>query len=91
MGQLYKKHDKIMLRETGEVLTVLEDLSDTMEPGIVVKEKKLRFKHADVRPAGRTRQRREAAAAIGITEPEAPPPPPVNRFHFEPAKISPRR
>ena len=64
-----------MLKETGEVLTVLEDLSNNTEPGIVVKEKKLRFNHAEVRPAGRTRQRREAATAIGITEPEAPPPP----------------
>jgi hypothetical protein len=86
MVLLYKKHDKIMLKDTGEVLTVLEDLSDKTEPGIVVKEKSELFKHSEVRPAGRTRQRRDAA--IGITEPEPPVPLPVNRFHFKPIEKS---
>ena len=66
MDELYKKDDKIMLKDTGEVLTVLEDLSDRMEPGIVVQEKIGRLLlHCEVLPAGRTRQRRDAA--IGIT------------------------
>jgi hypothetical protein len=82
MVRLYKRLDKIMLKDTGEVLTVLQDLSNKEKRGIVVREKPERFMHSQVRPAGRTRQQREAAAAIGVTEPEPPPPPPVNRFHF---------
>ena len=82
MVKLYKKHDKIMIKDTGEVLTVLEDLSNHMEPGIIVQEKIGRLLlHCDVRPAGHTRQRLEAA--VGITEPEPPPPPPPDRLNFE--------
>ena len=35
---MYRENDKIMLLETGEVLTVIKDFSDEMECGIVVKE-----------------------------------------------------
>jgi hypothetical protein len=73
----YKEHDKIMLKETGEVLTVHEDLSHRVKPGIFVKEKIGRsLLHCEVRPAGHTRQRAELA--VWITAPEAPPPPPEN-------------
>jgi hypothetical protein len=66
-----------MLKDTGEVLTVHEDLSAHIEPGIIVKEKIGRLvRRADVRPAGHTRQRAELAAFI--VEPDAPPPPPEN-------------
>jgi hypothetical protein len=69
MVKLYKAGDKVMLKETGEVLTVLDDLSYYKEPGILVEEKVGRmFLHSEVRPAGHTRQRRDAG--IGITEPE---------------------
>ena len=82
MDKLYKKHDKIMLKDTGEVLTVLEDLSTHMEPGIIVQEKiGCMLLHCEVRAAGRTRQRLEAG--IGITEPEPPPPLPPDRLNFE--------
>jgi hypothetical protein len=62
---MYNENDKIMVLDTGEVLTVAIDLTDRMEQGIVVKE---RFGRAlapfEVRPAGRTRQRIEAAGGI---------------------------
>ena len=35
---MYRENDKVMILETGEVLTVIADLSDQMERGIVVKE-----------------------------------------------------
>jgi hypothetical protein len=71
----YQEHDKVMINETGEVLTVHEDLSPDIEPGIVVKENIGRtLQHCEVRPAGHTRQRAELAA--WITLPDVPPPPP---------------
>ena len=71
----YQHNDKIMLLETGEVLTVVTDMSAELERGIVVRENFGRnLSHAEVRPAGRTRQRWDAAQ--GITPPEPPPPRP---------------
>jgi hypothetical protein len=73
----YQEYDKVMVNETGEVLTVHEDLSLHTELGIVVKENIGRMLlHGEVRPAGHTRQRAELAA--WITAPEAPPPPSEN-------------
>ena len=71
----YQPNDKVMVLETGEVLTVIRDLSDKMERGIVVKENIGRNLSAtEVRPAGHTRQR--ADAARGIIPPDPPPPRP---------------
>jgi len=68
-----------MVLETGEVLTVIRDFTDEVEQGIVVKEKFGRnLAASEVRPAGRTRQRLEAAR--GIVPPFPFPPPP-----YEPA------
>jgi len=62
--KLYKEHDKIVLKETGEVFTVHADFSARVEPGIAVKEKIGRLLlHCEVRPAGRTRQRSDAAVS----------------------------
>ena len=73
---MYRENDKIMLLETGEVLTVLIDFSDQMERGIVVKEKIGRnLMASEVRPAGHTRQR--ADAGRGVVPPDPLPPPPV--------------
>ena len=74
--KLYQENDKIMLLSTGEVFTVLADLSDDSKPGIYVKEKVLSaICHTQVRPAGRTRERVDAS--VGITGPEEPPPRPA--------------
>ena len=69
-----------MVLKTGEIFTVLSDLSDQGEPGIVVKEESCPMLwHSEVRPAGRTRERRDAGK--GVTEPDNPPPtPPENLF-----------
>ena len=73
---MYRENDKIMLLETGEVLTVIMDFSDQMERGIVVKEKIGRnLMASEVRPAGHTRQR--ADAGQGVVAPDPFPPPPV--------------
>ena len=72
---LYSENDKVMVLETGEVLTVIADFSDTMECGIVVKESIGRnLRASEVRPAGHTRERAEAAH--GVEPPDSPPPPP---------------
>ncbi len=77
MDRLYAEHDKIMLLETGQILTVHEDLSNHLEPGIIVKEKIGRLiRRSEVRPAGTTRQRLELEKHI--MERETPPPPPEN-------------
>ncbi len=73
---MYYEDDKIMLLETGEVLTVIMDFSDELERGIVVKENIGRnLMTSEVRPAGHTRQRAEAG--VGIIPPDPLPPPPV--------------
>jgi hypothetical protein len=73
---MYYLDDKIMLLETGEVLTVLKDFSDELERGIVVKENIGRnLMSSEVRPAGHTRQRAEAG--VGIIPPDPGPPPPA--------------
>jgi hypothetical protein len=78
----YIEDDKIMLLDSGEVLTVLEDLGDDVAPGIVVKEKiGRRLIHGEVRPAGHTRQRYDLARAIEA--PDAPPPLPENCIKLE--------
>jgi hypothetical protein len=72
---MYKQNDKIMILETGEVLTVIMDFSDELERGIVVRENIGRnLARSEVRPAGRTRQRLEASQ--GIVPPDPPPPVP---------------
>lgn len=61
MIELYQENDKIMLKETGEIFTVDADLSNRVEPGIVVKENIGRLLlHCEVRPAGQTREKRDA-------------------------------
>jgi hypothetical protein len=73
---MYRENDKVMVLETGEVLTVILDFSDEMEKGIVVKENFGRnLCSSEVRAAGHTRQRAEAA--LGIIAPDVfrPPPP----------------
>ncbi len=73
---MYKQNDKVMVLETGEVLTVIMDMSNEMERGIVVRENIGRnLSHSEVRPAGRTRQRLEAAR--GIVPPDPVPPVPL--------------
>jgi hypothetical protein len=72
--KLYQENDKIMLLTTGEVFTVLIEITDEPKSGIFVKEKILApIKRSEVRPAGRTRERQEAG--MGITEPDSSPPP----------------
>jgi hypothetical protein len=72
---MYSENDKVMSLATGEVFTVIADFSDEMACGIVVKENIGRNLCTDeVRPAGHTRQRAEAA--VGIVPPDPPPPPP---------------
>jgi len=72
---MYDMDDKVMLLETGEVLTVMIDLSDELERGIVVHENIGRnLMRSEVRPAGHTRQR--ADAGRGIEPPDQLPPPP---------------
>jgi hypothetical protein len=78
----YYEDDKIMLLDSGEVLTVQEDLGDEVAPGIVVKEEiGRRLIHGEVRPAGHTRQRYDLARAI--VAPDAPPPLPENCLQLE--------
>jgi hypothetical protein len=73
--KLYQENDKIMVLATGEVFTVLADLTGEVKPGIYVKEKVMApLLHCEVRPAGRTRERVDAGT--GVTEPENPPPRP---------------
>ena len=77
---MYRENDKIMLLETGEVLTVMIDFSDELEHGIIVKELIGRnLKASEVRPAGHTRQRVDAGK--GIVEPD-PFPPPLENEEF---------
>jgi hypothetical protein len=77
---MYKQNDKVMVLETGEVLTVIMDMSNEMERGIVVRENIGRnLATNEVRPAGRTRQRLEAAR--GIVPPDPAPPVPLG-CHF---------
>ncbi len=76
---MYYENDKIMLLETGEVLTVIKDFSEEMERGIVVKESIGRnLMASEVRPAGHTRQRVEAGR--GIVPPDPLPPPTAERI-----------
>ena len=73
---MYNHNDKVMILETGEVLTVIMDLSSEMDRGIVVRENIGRnLSHDEVRPAGRTRERLEASR--GIVPPEPAPPVPL--------------
>jgi len=73
---MYKQGDKIMVLDTGEVLTVIMDLSEKMDRGIVVRERIGRnLSHDEVRPAGRTRERLDAGR--GIVPPEPAPPIPL--------------
>jgi len=73
---MYYEDDKVMLLDSGEVLTVMIDLSDELERGIVVRENIGRnLMASEVRPAGRTRQRAEAGR--GIVPPDPLPPPPA--------------
>ncbi len=75
LTQMYREHDKIMVLETGEVLTVIRDFTDETEQGIVVKERFGRnLAGWEVRPAGRTRQRLEAALGLLPTMPFPRPP-----------------
>jgi hypothetical protein len=74
---MYYQNDKVMLLETGEVLTVIMDCSDELERGIVVQENIGRnLMTSEVRPAGRTRER--ADASVGIVPPDPLPPPPAD-------------
>ena len=74
--RMYKQNDKVMILETGEVLTVIVDMSDEMDRGIVVRESIGRnLSHDEVRPAGRTRERLEASR--GILPPDPAPPVPM--------------
>jgi hypothetical protein len=69
---LYSEHDKVMYLKTGHVFTVHADLSNHLDPGIIVKEKVGRLlRRGEVRPAGKTRERFEASR--GIEPPDAPP------------------
>jgi hypothetical protein len=75
----YTENDKVMVLETGEVLTVIMDFSDELERGIVVRENIGRnLMASEVRPAGHTRQRAEAAR--GIEPPDPPPPRPMGKI-----------
>jgi hypothetical protein len=78
---MYREHDKIMLLETGEVLTVIADFSDQMERGIIVKENIGRnLTASEVRPAGHTRQRADAGRGVVPPDPFRPPPPVEDGF-----------
>ncbi len=78
---MYSENDKVMILETGEVLTVIRDFSDRMERGIIVKENIGRnLKPSEVRPAGHTRQRAEAAIGIEPPDTHRPPPPILPQF-----------
>ncbi len=72
---MYKEDDKIMVLATGEVLTVITDLSDQVERGIVVKENFGRnLMPSEVRPAGHTRERADAGQGVIALEPFPPAP-----------------
>jgi hypothetical protein len=78
---MYRENDKVMLLETGEVLTVIKDFSDELERGIVVKENIGRnLMASEVRPAGHTRQRADAAVGIVPPDPFRPPAPRLEDF-----------
>ncbi len=78
---MYSENDKVMILETGEVLTVIKDFSDRMDRGIIVKENIGRnLRASEVRPAGHTRQRAEAAIGIEPPDPFRPPPPVAPEF-----------
>jgi len=78
---MYSVNDKVMILETGEVLTVIADFSGEMEAGIVVKESIGRnLRASEVRPAGHTRQRADAAVGIEPPDPLPPPPPTAEDF-----------
>jgi hypothetical protein len=90
MERLYAEHDKIMLLKTGQVLTVHADLSNHLDPGIIVKEKVRRLiRRSEVRPAGHTRQRIDLERYI--TDPEPSPPPPKNCIKILPSEKSPEQ
>jgi len=73
---MYNQNDKIMILETGEVVTVIMDMSHEMDRGIVVRENIGRnLSHREVRPAGKTRERLDASR--GIVPPDPAPPVPV--------------
>jgi hypothetical protein len=77
---MYRENDKIMLLETGEVLTVVIDFTNEMRRGIIVKENIGRnLMASEVRPAGHTRLRAEAGQ--GVMAPEPFPPPPLEDLH----------
>ena len=77
---MYKENDKVMVLETGEVLTVITDLSAELERGIVVRENIGRnLASSEVRAAGHTRQRIEASRGVLPPEP-APPAPQGHNF-----------
>jgi hypothetical protein len=77
---MYRENDKIMLLETGEVLTVIIDFTNELERGIVVKERIGRnLKTSEVRPAGHTRERADASRGIVAPDP-FPPPPEIGSF-----------
>ncbi len=76
-SKLYQENDKVMLLDTGEVLTVVADFSEHLERGIIVQENILQpLKRCEVRPAGATRERFEASS--GISAPDSPAPRPAN-------------
>jgi hypothetical protein len=73
---MYRENDKVMLLETGEVLTVIMDFTNEIECGIVVKESIGRnLTASEVRPAGHTRQRADAGRGIVPPDPYPPPAP----------------
>lgn len=81
MNPLYQENDKIMILETGEVVTVVADFSEHLERGVIVKENIGRnLSSSEVRPAGRTRERSDAGR--GVLAPEPFPPPPIGEANF---------
>ena len=81
MNPLYRENDKIMILETGEVVTVVADFSEHLERGLIVKENIGRnLSSSEVRPAGRTRERTDAGR--GVVAPEPFPPPPIGEADF---------
>jgi hypothetical protein len=72
---IYKRNDKIMVNETGEVFTVFRDLGFFNAPAIIVGEKIGRlFRRDEVRPAGYTRQHVDLLKHISPPDPIPPPP-----------------
>jgi hypothetical protein len=81
MPRFYKKGDKIMVLETGEIFTVFRDSGHPTKPAIRVAEMiGLVLRRSDVRAAGGTRQRDDLAKTI--VEPDPPPGPPPDRLFF---------